>query len=435
MYKIGELAATPHVPLSFDETRHAAIFGATRSGKSTMLANIAIQKMRAGGPLFVWDPHGTLNDDLLWYVPRSRIHDVILVDPLDAEKQITLNPLRPKDEPAALDLIEILASVGGENSFMARSRDIATNFLLAAIYTLSSPTPFDLALMFRFEDYAKDIFERCPEPMYADWGKKHFARTSKQRDDIEAAPSNKANTLVTLTSLRHVFSQPTGGLDFDECIRTNKIVLFSLRKGQLGEEAANILGSISLRMFLAATLRREPHTGEHAMALVDEAHTFSKLGNAIDLFLSESAKFNTAYILADQIFTQFSEMTRKEIFANVSSLVSLRVSSEDAQVLGREMRMDEPNALISLATGEFWAKLVLPTVARTAQHAFTPRWHRSDDRKHKFPQFLARKEGNEATPEEVIRYSKQHYGTRRTLITERITQRLEVAYAAERRSQ
>jgi DNA helicase HerA-like ATPase len=435
MFKIGDLASLPHDHLLLDETRHAAIFGATRSGKSTMLANIAIQKIRAGGPLFIWDPHGTLIEELLWYIPRSRVADVVLVDPLDAEKQITLNPLQYANEAAALDLIEIMASVGGENSFMARSRDIATNFLLAAIHTLPDPTPFDLALMFRFEEYAKEIFARCPEAMYSDWGKKHFAKPQKQRDDIEAAPSNKANSLVTLTSLRHVFSQSAGGLDFDECIRTNKIVLFSLRKGQIGEEAANLLGSISLRMFLAATLRREPHTGAQAMALVDEAHSFSKLGNAIDLFLSESAKFNTAYILADQIFTQFSETTQKEIFANVSSLVALRVSALDAQVLGKELRMDEPDALVSLPTGEFWAKLVFPNLTRTPLHAFTPKWHRSDDRKKKFPQFLMKKRGDEARPEDVKRYSQEHNGTRRDIITARINERLEAAYAAERKAQ
>jgi DNA helicase HerA-like ATPase len=421
-FTLGTLAAQPAIPFEFDETRHAALFGATRSGKSTALANIAIQQMRAGGPLFIWDPHGTLIQDLLWYVPRDRLQDVIIFDPKDEEKQIGFNPLTHGDEVAALDLIEILASYGGENSFMARSRDIATNFILAAIHTLPHPTPFDLALMFRSEEYAKQIFEACPEPIYADWGKKHFGKKDRDREEIEAAPANKANALITLTILRDIFSQEEG-LDFDECIAKNKIVFFNLRKGEIGAEAANVLGSVALRMLLAAVLRRKPHTGKQCLALVDEAHTFTKLGNAIDEFLSETAKFNTTFILGNQIFAEFTESARREIFANVSTLIILRVSAEDAEVLGKELRMEEPKALISLSTGELWAKLVFPHLVKVAQHAFTLRWYFSKDRKQKFPQFVLAKRGDEAKPREVLAYSHENNGVRRAVIHAAINKR------------
>lgn len=433
MITIGSLAsAVPAGALQFDERRHAAFFGATRSGKSTTLARIAIEHIRNDGPLFVLDPHGTLVDEILGYVPLRRLPDVVVFDPLDDEKQIGLNPLRHGDETAALSLIEILASQQGEHSFMGRSRDIATNFLLAAVYALPDPCPFDLALMFAFEEYAKDIFKRCPIAWLRTWGRKHFKKPDRQREDAEAAPSNKANALVTMTALRHIFAQ-ADGLDLFECMQTNKIVLFNLRKGEIGEEPANLLGSVAMRMILAAAFRRAPHKNKQCLVIADEFHTITKGGNALDQFLAETAKFNISFMLADQTFGQLSESARRQIFANVSTLVSMCVSAEDAKLLGEELRMTEPAALVGLSTGEFYAKVKYPHVVLTAQHAFTPKWYASHDRRKKFPQYLPKKLGNETTADRCRRYSRENAGTKRAVVETRISKRLEAAHAAERR--
>lgn len=421
----------PAGALHFDETRHAAIFGATGSGKSTLLTRIAIEQVRAGGPLFVVDPHGSLVSSILPYIPLSRLRDVVLFDPLDPKKQIGLNPLQHADEVSADAFIEILASQSGENSFMARSRMIARNFLYAAVHVLPDPKPFDLALMFMFEDYAKDIFDRCPVEWLRLWGKAHFEHSAKDRQTAEAAPMNKADALVAMQSLRHIFAQ-SNGLDFFECMQTKRLVFFNLRKGQIGEEAANLLGSVVIRMILTASLQRDPaQKNDQCMVIADEFHNFTKGGNGPDQLLSESRKYGITFILADQTFGQLSESAVRSIFSNASAVISFCVSGEDAEILAGELRVQEPLTLIELRSGEFYAKVKRPDLVLTNQHAELPVWYRSNDRKQKFPQYLQAKRGNECRISDLERYSHENYGMWRGEVEAQINESLEAALAAK----
>jgi len=412
MLPLGNTLDFPSKQVSLDETRHGAIFGATGSGKSTLLSFLAIQAIRSGFPLFVIDPHGTLVNGILPYVPKSRLRDVIIFDPLDPKKQLGLNPLKHGDEVAALSFIEILAGLGGENSFMARSRDIATNFLLAAIHTLPDPCPFDLALMFSFDEYAKDIFHRCPVDWLRIWGENHFGRPDKQRQDAEAAPSNKANALVTLTSLRHIFAQ-TDGLDFFDAMQSGKLVFFNLQKGHIGEEAANLLGSVVLRMILTAALKRDPEKkNKQCLVIVDEFHNFTKGGTGPDQILSETRKYNISFFLADQTAETLPRTALASIFTNSSTLVLFRVSASDAEQLAKEVRAN-PETLNELPTGRFYAKVVTPNLVATNLHLETLKFYKPADKKKRYPRFLPILKGDEPGLTACYRYSRENYGTLR----------------------
>lgn len=427
MLPLGTTLDFPSKTVQFDETRHGAIFGSTGSGKSTLLSLIAIQAIQNRLPLFIIDPHGTLVGSVLPYVPKSRLRDVVIFDPLHAKKQIGLNPLKHGDEVAALALIEILAGLGGENSFMARSRDIATNFLLAAIHTLPDPCPFDLALMFSFDEYAKDIFSSCPIEWLRIWGQNHFGRPDKQRQDAEAAPSNKANSLVTLTKLRHVFAQSTG-LDFFEAMQTGKLVFFNLQKGHLGEEAANLLGSVILRMILTAALQRNPEQkNKQCIVIVDEFHNFTKGGTGPDQILSETRKYNISFFLADQ---GVDEQFMRPIFTNVWTLVSFRVSALDARLLAEELESNT-SPLKTRPTGHFYAKVITPTLVLTSLHLDTLKFYKASDKKRRYPHYLPLLRGNEAGAERCIRYSSENHGVRRDIVETTINQSIEAATAAK----
>src|SRR5436309_2657108 len=87
---IGFEASNPKHILAVPGTKHAVILGKTGTGKSTLLKNIIVGKVRAGEGLTVLDPHGQLVDDLIHFIPRSRLQDVIWFDPAD-EQVVGLN--------------------------------------------------------------------------------------------------------------------------------------------------------------------------------------------------------------------------------------------------------------------------------------------------------------------------------------------------------
>jgi len=424
----------PAGKIEYDDTRHAAVFGASGSGKSTLLTRLTVEHIRSGRPGFFLDPHGTYVEAALPYVPKDRLRDVIVYDPL-SPKPIGLNPLKARDEVSAGHFIKILGDQFGENSFMGRSHMIARNFLFAAVEALLDPTPFDLWLMFMFESYARWVFEHSNSPTLDRWAEDYFGKTAKQREEASAAPMNKADALVAMQSLRHIFAQPNG-LDFFECMQTKKLVFFNLRKGQIGEEAANLLGSVILRMILTAALQRDPlEKNDLCAVIVDEFHNFTKGGNGPEQFLAETRKYGVAFTLASQSIAQLPKGAEDSIFANVSTLVSMQVSGKDAQLLAPELRVPEPASLVDLRTGDLYAKIKRPDLVLTNQHITVPKWFRSGDRKRKFPQFLPPKTGTEASANAFHRYSEDHYGRLRDAVERLITQRLEAAYAAERRAE
>ena len=81
-----------------DRRRHTYILGRTGSGKSVLLANMAIQDIKNGEGLCVVDPHGDLIQDILLNCPKERAEDIIVLEPFDMDRPIGLNMLEVDSE-------------------------------------------------------------------------------------------------------------------------------------------------------------------------------------------------------------------------------------------------------------------------------------------------------------------------------------------------
>lgn len=76
-----------------DRRKHMAIFGKSGVGKTTLMRNMVIADLEAGNGLTVVDPHGSLIEDILDAIPRSRTNDVIYINPAHSSRVIGLNVL------------------------------------------------------------------------------------------------------------------------------------------------------------------------------------------------------------------------------------------------------------------------------------------------------------------------------------------------------
>jgi hypothetical protein len=90
--QIGGVTVSVRMPLN-DRSRHMYVLGATGTGKSTLIYNMAVQDMLTGCGLMVCDPHGDLFEQLLLAVPPDRKGDLVLIDPEDERFCPSLNPL------------------------------------------------------------------------------------------------------------------------------------------------------------------------------------------------------------------------------------------------------------------------------------------------------------------------------------------------------
>ena len=108
-----------------------------------------------------------------------------------------------------------------------------------------------------------------------------------------------------------------------------RVLIANLAKGQIGEQASNLLGSLLLsHLQLVAMARSEQAPEKRApfFVHVDEFQNFST--DAFASLLSEARKFGTHFCLANQYLEQVEPSVRAAVLGNAGTLMAFRVSSQ-----------------------------------------------------------------------------------------------------------
>ncbi|MEQ1603943.1 MAG: type IV secretion system DNA-binding domain-containing protein [Pyrinomonadaceae bacterium] len=139
---------TAHIVSLSNEQRskHIHIVGSTGSGKSTFMLNLIKQDLENGNGFCVLDPHGDLIDEVVANVPESRLNDVILFDPSDADYPIGFNILQANSElEKTLLSSDLIATFRRMSTSWGDVMDsVLANTILAFVESSQGGTLFDL---------------------------------------------------------------------------------------------------------------------------------------------------------------------------------------------------------------------------------------------------------------------------------------------------
>jgi hypothetical protein len=116
-----------------------------------------------------------------------------------------------------------------------------------------------------------------------------------------------------------------------------RIFIANLSKGMLGENKANLLGSLLVTSFELAAMERvdvPEHRRKDFFLFIDEFHNFST--DSFASILSEARKYRLCLTLSHQYLDQVRENVRKAVFGNAGTLISFRSGESDARVLAQE---------------------------------------------------------------------------------------------------
>ena len=316
------------------------VIGQTGTGKSTLLKNMAIRDMRDGRGVCVIDPHGELVEDILNFVPKSRTNEVVYFNPSDTENPIGLNVLEYRNEEekqlVASSLISVFKHMW-KDFWGPRLEHIFHNAILALMDTPDS-TLLGIYRMLADDEYRKKIVSRSKDPIVKLFWEKDFEEYSPQfRKEIASPIQNKIGQLLTSTPLRNIIGQTKSTIDLKFIMDNKRILLVNLAKGRVGEDKANLLGSVLVtKLYLAALERqRMPENQRKDFYLyIDEFQNFST--DVFPSILSEARKYRLNLILAHQYIHQLSENVRHAVFGNVGTLLAFRIGNIDAKQLASE---------------------------------------------------------------------------------------------------
>ncbi len=323
-----------------DRRRHLYVIGKTGTGKSTLLANMAINDLKNDEGMCVIDPHGDLVETILNYIPSRRINDVVYFDPSDPERTVKINLFEGENvahrELIASGIVSIFQKLYAY-SWGPRLEYILRNALLTLLKSEQARLS-DITDLLTNPKFRAKVIEDLDDPILKNfWVNEFDVLQDRQRNEAVAPILNKVGQFVSSPLIRDVVNAHKSSFSIEDIMSQGKILLVNLSQGKLGEDNATLLGAMLITKIQLAAMARV-HVAEEERRdfylYVDEFQNFAT--QSFNKILSEARKYRLNLTLANQYIAQIPEDVQKAIFGNCGSMVSFVMGADDASVFSKE---------------------------------------------------------------------------------------------------
>lgn len=342
-----------------DRLMHLHVVGQTGTGKSTLLANLALQDAAAGYGFCLIDPHGDLAEVL-----AARLGERAIVwTPADPTNPYGYNPLTRVPEE-----YRPLVTSGLIDAFKKQWADAwgvrMEHLLRHALLTLLDQPRADLRdiiPLFIDKEVRAAMLAHVHDPQVRRfWADEFPEMRSKAAIDGVAPIANKLGAFLSHPNVRQSLCEPAKPLRFRRIMDEGQILIVNLAKGRLGADIANVLGGLIVSSVMNAAFSRQnlPPTRRRPFMLhVDEFPSFTTA--AIAGMLPETRKYALGLTLIHQHIAQVDPMVFEAILGNVGSLMVFRVGVNDAPAFARQLERVTPSDLINLPNHRAFMRMML----------------------------------------------------------------------------
>jgi hypothetical protein len=341
--------STPAVLPQSVRDRHLYIVGKTRTGKSTLLSNLALQDIMRGEGVAVIDPHGDLVEGLLDYIPKDRIEDCIYFDATDTQHLVGLNVLNATtDEEIGRLADDLIVTFHRLSESWGERMAHILRFTFHTLLRVPDATFLDVYSLLTDDEYRNRCISRIRLPFILDFWRTQFPTLPK--DALQPILSRMSKFMLS-PSVYGILSQARSPLNFYDVIQSKKILLVNLADGKIGQESAHLLGSLIVSQFQLATMRRAAIPKEQRdfyYLYIDEFQNFTT--SAFDKILSEAGKYRLSLTLAHQYINQLDDAIKHAILGNVGTMVVFPIALADATTLRGELGGFSPEDVTNLDT-------------------------------------------------------------------------------------
>ncbi len=331
-----------------DRFRHFYVIGQTGTGKSSVLQVMIRQDLQNGHGLAVVDPHGSLVEDILPFIPRERADDVIYFNPGDLDRPLGLNLLEggtwEEKEYVALEAMNIMIKLFNEEIFGPRIQDYFRNGCLTLMSDPEGGALTDIVRLFTDDDYQKLKVEHVTNPIVRSFWEHQMAKTgAREKQEMIPYFAAKFGQFVTNSMMRNIIGQAKSAFDFADVMNNNKILLINLSKGTVGEINSRLLGLVIVTKIQMGALARQKLPKElrkDFFLYIDEFQNY--VTDSIEVILSEARKYRLSLNMAHQYIAQLEGSDGKSkvkdaVFGNVGTMMCYKIGAQDAEYIAKEM--------------------------------------------------------------------------------------------------
>ena len=331
--------------LRYDRSRHVYIIGQTGAGKSGLLELFALSDIFHNQGYAIIDPHGDFAINNMKFIPGSRLNDVVYFNPADTAYPLGFNPLEvtnPNQKTnISSEVIGVLKRMFGES--WGPRLEYILRYTILALLDRPETTMLDITRMLTDKNFRKETLSYCRDTVVLQFWNVEFASWNDKFVAEAVAPVlNKVGAFTANPIIRNIIGQPKSTFNIRQIMDEGKILIVNLSKGLIGEDNAAILGSFLVTKIQLAAMSRSdiPDIRDRRpfYLYVDEFQNFAT--DSFATILSEARKYGLNLTVANQYISQMNETVRDAVFGNVGTMISFRVSADDAPILAKQF---EPN--------------------------------------------------------------------------------------------
>ncbi|MBK6299227.1 MAG: ATP-binding protein [Sphingomonadales bacterium] len=325
-----------------DRLSHLYLIGQSGTGKSTLLANLALQDATAGIGFCLIDPHG----DLAAMLSARLAVPHHYWDVADPACRYGYNPLtrvplslRPLVTSGLIDTLKKQWA----DAWGARMEHLLRYAVLALLDQPQADLR-DIVRLYVDKEFRKAVVAGIrDEQVRAFWTSEFPSMNYVNAIDGVAPIANKLGAFLAHPVVRAAICEPEQPLRFRRIMDQGEIVIVNLAKGRLGTDMANVLGGLITAMVMHAAFSRHDspeQTRRPFILYVDEFPSFTT--QAFANLLPEARKYGLGLTLAHQHVSQVESAVFDAVLGNAGTIMSFRVGANDAPIIARQL--DEPDA-------------------------------------------------------------------------------------------
>lgn len=360
-----------------DRRRHTYIIGKSGTGKTTLIANMAIDDIRKGRGVAVIDPHGDLCNTILEYIPSNRVNDCCYFNPADPDYVYPLNVLECQNESqkelVASGVLSIFKKLYGNISWGPRLEHILRNTVLTLVNTPGSDLTHIVEILTNKSFREKAVSQLTNQTLINFWRNEFDRMDPKFQNEAVSPILNKVGQFIASTNIRNTVAHAKSKIDIQKIMDEKKILIADLSSGKLGEDNSSLLGAMLITQIQLSAMNRVFQATEERSDFylyVDEFQNFAT--ESFIKILSEARKFKLNLIIANQYMTQLDRTIQDAILGNVGSIISFVVGNQDAFILSKEFGPQfPPEDLIKIGRYQIICKLSIDSETTQPFYATT----------------------------------------------------------------